>query len=350
MADRFVWVAWPARALLLVLCLAVPAVLPVPCSAEEEPTEPAPAEDRSGKEAVPPLTFLDVAHSSIERNFLKEVIWFDDFFGSPRTEETRETRYVLRWKNSLRWDEGGRFRFRTSLRANIRLPRISERTRIIISGENEAEPPTGLPEDPGNPGFDQTLQNTRLVNTEIRYIILKRPLTNLFLGAGVRIKLPFESFVRSRFQHTRPLGPSTLVRFGETLFWKDAEGFGETTEIDLERRLGKKMLLRWANSGTLSEERQGLEWGTGLSLQWAFSTRNVITPGGSISGRTRPSAVIEGYRVSLAFRRNVHKDWLFFELEPEITWSRTDAGGYPPAYASTFRIEVLFQGSDRTSE
>ncbi|MBI5420557.1 MAG: hypothetical protein HZA60_10745 [Deltaproteobacteria bacterium] len=317
-----------------------------PSIAEEGPREPVPAESLPEEKTSTVEKVMDGTHAFLERSILERVIRFDDFFGSVKTEDARQPDYLLRWQNSLRWDEGGRFKYRTSVRASARLPKISERLRLVVSGENEAEPVGArLPEDPGNPGFDRTLQNTRLVNTELRYGVIRRPEVDLFLGAGARFVLPMETFVRTRLLYTRRFGEVYLARFGETLFWKDVDGFGETTEISVERQLGRNTLLRWANSGTVSESSQGLEWGSELSFLREFSPRRAITLAGGIFGNTRPAAVVQTYRILSRYRQNFLRDWLFYELEPEISWPRKPEGGYTAALALTFRLEVVFRGS-----
>jgi hypothetical protein len=324
--------------------LALSAMGPGLSGAEEEPPEPDPAESLPTRKAGAAGKVMDEAHAFLEQSILKRVIWFDEFFGNVKAEDVRQPEYLIRWRNSLRWDEGGKFTFRTSARAGLRLPKISDRLHLVISGESEAEPSPRLPEDPGNPGFDRTLPKTRLVNTELRYGVLKTPDLDLFLGAGVRFVLPVETFVRSRFLYTRRLGEVALARFGETVFWKDTVGFGETTEVALERQLGPKTLLRWANSGTLSQDSRGLEWGTELSVLQELSPQSAISLAGGVFGGTRPVAVVESYRINSRYRRNFLRSWLFFELEPEISWPRDPAGAYTSALAFTFHIEVVFQG------
>jgi len=330
----------PALAAFLLLC----AVFTGPAIAGEAPPAAAPAESVSPDNVIAGGMVVDRTHAYLEQSILKRVIWFDDFFGNVKSEDIRRPEFLLRWRNTVRWDEGGKFKFLTSARASLRLPKISNRLRLVVSGETEAEPAPGLPEDPGNPGFDRTLQNTSLVNTELRYGILKRPDVDLFLGAGVRLKLPVESFVRGRFLWIKRLGEFSLARFGETVFWKDSIGFGETTEIDLERQLGPKTILRWANSGTLAQESRGLEWGTELSALRQLSHLSAISLAGGVFGGTRPVAVVDSYRIYTRYRRNFLRSWLFFELEPEISWPRNAGGAYTSAMAFTFRVEVVFQG------
>jgi hypothetical protein len=350
-ANRIYTVKWfvmnlPALAACLLLSAACPALsFAAEPSPEAAPTEAAPPETASPIDNTSQPMIVDRTHAYLERGILNSVIWFDDFFGNVKTEDVRKPEYLLRWRNSLRWEEAGKFKFLTSVRANLRLPKISSRLRLVVSGESEAEPTPGLPEDPGNPGFDRTLQNTRLVNTELRYVAVKKEDIDLFLGAGVRVKIPAEYFVRGRFQLIHRLGDIALLRFAETVFWKDTVGLGETTEIDLERQLRPGTLLRWANSATLSEDSRGLEWGTELSVLQQLSPLSAISLAGGVFGITRPVGVVDSYKISSRYRRNFLRDWLFFELEPEITWPRSPAASYTSALAFTFRTEIVFKGS-----
>lgn len=293
---------------------------------------------------------MDVTHAAVQRNILDSVIWFDEFFGTARADETRQTEYLLRVTNAVRYEEGGEVLFRAAVRAHLRLPKISRRFKLVVSGESEIDPATPLPQDPGNPGFDRTTPATRLVNAEVQYRVLDRPSGHLFFGAGIRLRIPPDPFVRTRGEYTRRFGDILLARLAETLFWRDDDGFGETTEITLERQIGRRTVLRWANAGTLAERTEGLEWGTELSLQRQLSLRSAATFAGTVNGDTDPSAKVDVYRVLTRYRRNFLRKWLFLELEPEIFWPRNAGGGYPSTLAFTFRIEILFQGSDAAKE
>jgi hypothetical protein len=153
--------------------------------------------------------------------------------------------------------------------------------------------------------------------------------------------------VRSRLQYTYKISDVSQLRCGETLFVKKFEGLGETTEIDLERLLNQKTLLRWANTGTFSYEIKGMEWGTELSLIRELSPRSGITFTGGVYGNTSIHDAVQNYRVLARYRQNFLRSWLFYELEPEISWPRRVDGSFPTNLALTFRIEVVFQGQEK---
>ena len=51
------------------------------------------------------------------------------------------------------------------------------------------------------------------------------------------MKIPPDAFVRTRFQHARPVARDTLGRFTATAYWDARDGFGESNQVDLERWL-----------------------------------------------------------------------------------------------------------------
>lgn len=289
---------------------------------------------------------MDETHARIERGILEQTVRFDNFFGNVKPEHLRQTRYDMRWRNSIRVEHGGDLTPGTTIRANFTLPKISERLRLFIAGEDEPGLTTqSLPQDPGNPGFDRTTPTTHFASTELRYELIQKPSVNVFLGAGVRLALPFEVFVRSRLLYTRNLGDISLMRVAETFFAKNTDFLGETTEFSLERLFGETTLLRWSNAGTASDEIKGLEWGSELSLSRQLSPKSAVTLTGGVYGSTTSSALVGNYRILALYRRNFLRSWLFYELEPQISWPRNPDGAHPATLAFTFRIEIGFHGA-----
>lgn len=315
--------------------------------------EPAPA-----SEPVPTGGYLqaigkkmDEAHAALERNILEQTIRFDNFFGEAKTENLRPLRYEIRWRNSFRIEHGWDFKYGPSIRANFALSKINERLRLVIAGEGGPRPATqSLPQDPGNPGFDRTTPTTHFANTELRYELIQNPSLDLFLGTGVQFKLPFEAFVRSHLEYTRHLSDVSLFHFAETFFVKNTDLLGETTEITLERSCGPRTIIRWASTGTASQEIDGLEWGSELSLIRQLSPKSAVTLTSGIYGNTTASAMVQNYRLFARYRRNFLRSWLFYELEPEISWPKDVDGSYPATLAITFRLEVVFKGAAMRSD
>ena len=205
-----------------------------------------------------------------------------------------------------------------------------------------------LPEDPGNPGFDRIIRPTNsFVNTELRYNVIQMTDMYFFLGAGVRLSFPFEVFLRSRFQYSHSFNNLFMMRLGVTFFVKSDKLLGETTEVNLQRALTPKSILSWASTATASQEIEGLEWGSELSLIQEISPKSTLTLTGGVYGSNLFSHLVQNSRVIARYRRNFLRKWLYYELEPEITWPLNTIGGYTANIAFTVRLEIAFQGSER---
>jgi len=333
---------FPALAAALLLSLATGASL-----ATGPPADSTPAATDNAADPVAPAAdngWVDRTHSRIERDLFDTVVWFDRFFGDERMVVTERPESFLRWMNDLRWDEEEHFSFRSTVRASLRLPRLRKRWRLVVSGETRGDPNAVTPEDPGNPGLN-IASRVRAGSTELVYDILRTPRSTLDVGAGVRVKIPPDAFVRTRFQHARPLALSTLGRFTAIAYWDARDGLGESNQVDLERRLAPPTLLRWSNSFEIKEKNNGWTWGTELSLLHKLSPKSAITFAAGASGSTRPAWIAQNYRVLARYRRNVWRKWLFLEGEPDIHWPRKEDGSRKPVWGATLRVEILFTGA-----
>jgi hypothetical protein len=317
-------------------------------TAADFPAGSAPAATDNGADPVSPAAdngWMDRTHSRVERDLFDTVVWFDRFFGDDRMVVTERPESYLRWMNSLRWDEEERFSFRSSVRASVRLPRLKNRWRLVLSGETRGDPNAVTPEDPGNPGLDIGSQ-VRTGSTELVYDIVRTPRSVLDAGAGVRVKIPPDAFVRTRFQHARPLALGTLGRFTATAYWDARDGLGESNQVDLERWLAPPTLLRWSSAITITETSRWWTWGTDLSLLHKLSPKSAVTFAVGASGSTHPSWIATNYRVLARYRRNVWRKWLFLEGEPDIHWPRKEDGSRKPVWGASLRVEILFTGAE----
>jgi len=290
-------------------------------------------------------TWVDRYHAYIENDLFGTVAWFDRFFEDDLRKDLGPPRSSLRWTNDFRWDQENKFKYRTRVRASIRLPHLMRKWRLVITGENKGDPTAIRPEDPGNPGLDVASQGRR-ASTELVYDLHQSRNTIVDLGAGVRVKLSPTAYVRARFLHTRELAYSVIGRLAATPFWDTKDGFGESNQIDFERQLAPATLMRWSNSATITEESNGWNWGTELSVLQRLSPNSAITFAANASGPTRPSTVVQNYRAYTRYRRYFLRYWLFFELEPDINWPRQEGGGRKTVLGGTVRLEINFTGRE----
>jgi len=287
-------------------------------------------------------SWLDHTHAYLTRKLCEPAVWFDDFFGDDRVEQEGRPGSFVRWRNAATWTEGQGLEYRTRFSANVRLPKIERRLRLIVSGETRDDPTEVLPDDPVDPGFELNPEISRF-NAGLRYDLFDQPRYKLSLGGGVRVRFPVDPYARVRFRYTHPMGNVSLLRLTQTGLWRKEDGFSETTQLDLERAFFESTLLRWANSGTYGEITDGLNWASQMSLLHQYSAKTAISLDVGAWGVTEPGFEVSTYRVGTRFRQNVYRTWLFYELEPSVSWTKdVISNDRSTTYAFTFSLEFQF--------
>jgi hypothetical protein len=136
-----------------------------------------------------------------------------------------------------------------------------------------------------------------------------------------------------------------------TPFWQDHIGFGVTPQLDFGHTFSRDYIFLWANSATMFEKRTGFLWGTEVSLSHILSPVSAIGVAVGATGATHPSLVADRfnlaanyYKVTVKYRRNIYRPWLFLELVPETNWRREEAAKREIIPAFTVRLEINSAG------
>jgi hypothetical protein len=323
-----------------------PASLPVPETTEGPPAAIPPAGDNAARIDK---TWWDRSHDYVEKMLFSTADWLDRSLGGDALQGSRETRASLWWKNDFRYDGLQHYTFRTAFRAGIRLPRLADRWRVVIAGENKGDPTAAIPVDPGTPGANVASPDRR-ASGGLVYDIFRTEQTYFNLGGGVQFDFPIDVYGRARFGYVQPLGRDTLGRLTVTGAYHAQDGPGVSNQLDFEHRLSQATQMVWSNSASLAEDTSGWAWGTELSLSHMLTWSSSVRIGGSVRGDTRPAFEVQNYRVYAGYRRNIFRPWLFVELEPDVNWPLQGDGPREPVYGATLRLEVFFLGKGTAPE
>jgi hypothetical protein len=90
-----------------------------------------------------------------------------------------------------------------------------------------------------------------------------------------------------------------------------------------------------------------MEWGSELSLIRELSPDRGITLIGGVYGNTSMDDWVSSYRILARYRQSFLRSWLFYELEPEVSWPRRNDGNFSSTFAFTVRLEVKFEGKEK---
>ena len=277
-------------------------------------------------------SWYDSTHAVVNTVFCEPALWFDSFYGSDRVIAEAGGSYV-RWRNDFIQVEGQGFKFSTNLNFSIELPRISHRLKLTFEGDQDQALQDVLP-------GDSEEQDTNTLGLRLDVKDTDRSKFNISVSAKPR--------VRARYRYTYPATETFLIRFTQEI--QNEEGVnGARTRFDFEKTIQPNKLFRATTEGFVSEEFNGVDWSQAFSLFHRLSQKGSISYETSAVGITKPETLVTNYRLGFRYRRNIHRDWLFFEFTPDVTWPielsenrETIITDRHSVFSIIFRLEIHF--------
>jgi hypothetical protein len=297
------------------------------------------------------MNFVDKYHSYLVGQVNQPAVWFDNFFGDRRTDDLELPTSFVRLRIATRYTEGEGFKFPIRLRANIKLPRASRKLRLVIVGESFDELQATRAKDPAaditGEGYD-----TENSSVGLRYMLYRTLRSTLNFGGGTSSLSPFEYYGRISYLRLIHIGSENIIRIRQTGFWNSIHGLGETSSLDLEEKFAHAITGRLSLSGTYYDADPGTENNNGLNWALEHSLFRALTPKTAASfdlgayGVTRPGTKATNYRIGSRLRTNAIRPWLFFEIEPEVTFPEPETGPSKAVGAIMVMMEIQFASAD----
>ena len=229
-----------------------------------------------------PESWLDRSHSYLSQRCASRRPGSTGSSATRARSRKRRVGTFIRLRNSLQWDETEGWGFGLKVRANILLPRVSERVRLLVTRDDLDE------------GFDDSAsfadrdERTRL---GLRFIASEKNRSQLDIDGTIGVSGgSLNPRVRARYRYVRGLSETTLSRATQSVFWERDEGLGTTSRLDWEWLPSRDRLLRWTGRGTFSEASEGVDWRTSLIGFQQLNSRTAVRLEGGLSDIPAPTS------------------------------------------------------------
>ncbi len=306
----------PHRAALLVFALFAGCTAAQSQSCGQDPTVTTPEESDQDV----PHPWLDKTRQTLYDTMWRSAEHVDRWFGSVADDTIYQHVYGSIAPAILYTQYDG-LRPQVRFNMNFPLPQINDRIHAFVGrfDPNEFiternEPSGAIPRTYGPPTEDQTLLG-------IGYHQPDKPGSRFDAGAGIRVSVPMDPYMKGSYIFERGQSESGLFSVRETLFWQHSEGAGETTRLDLERILDdRQMLLRYTLSGTRSQKSEGLRGYSSVMLLHSLANRRAVAFEVGVDGQTQAEVPLHDYGFKAAYRQGFMRRWLILEVRTSLDW------------------------------
>ena len=286
---------------------------------------------------------IDEARRHVQETVCGANLWFDGLFGGPPDiQNARAVSGVVEGSELYSQAEGNALKLR--LRINYDLANLKNRVNLFLGRGDQREVIEdrieGLVVRSSIFGLDS--QDQWLAG--LGYSPPGRWGDRLDFRVGARVKSSPEVYAQGRYRRDFSVGDKSAVRFRETVFWENREeGFGSTTSVDLDRLINPRLLLRWANVGTLSQSTEGALWRTSLLVYQNLYHRRALLYQVFARGETAADVPLREFGTREVLRMPIGRTWLFGNFTGGYSWPRFEPEDRREgSFLVGFGIELLF--------
>ncbi|RBI69330.1 hypothetical protein DQ400_01145 [Vreelandella sulfidaeris] len=265
----------------------------------------------------------------------------DGFFGTDDHMQAKNESY-LRFGQEIDWMEGDGTHGDTTLRYRIDLPTSEERLRLVLESDPEESQGTLEEQGSGRLANDQRDRRSSTLGLDWLETRDKRENWSNRVGAGIRLRLPLDPYVRFTSERLWQLGEGPWqLESNNRVSWFNNEGYSARTRWDVGRPLSERRHLRFITNVQWREEEDKLEYSEIAEINHRINQRSALRYSAIAIGESASNPRMTNYYLQTRYRRDIHKGILFADVIPELHFQRDVS--YDPRWAMTLRLEMYFQ-------
>lgn len=282
--------------------------------------------------------FVDMLHHEISRGLLTTAVWLDSFFEDERVLK-EENRSYIRARYDVFQEKKSGATYRPTFNVRLALPQLEKKAHLVISAESP-EPAINTPAPVGTTGDRIAPTDERNVTAAVHYILRATEEESSIVRTGVQFSHGSPVlFIAPRYRHFIPL-TTWDFRFTQEAVWKTDTKWQVDTLFDLERKLQHGLFFRTSLGGSWIDGTNGYFYSLSFSLRQPIDPKHALDYAWINSYQTRPVYELAEMLFSIRYRQNVWRDWLFFEVAPQIRFPRS--GNFDGTPGILFRFEMYF--------
>ena len=270
----------------------------------------------------------------------------DGFFGTNDSLNV-ENHSFMRVNAEMGWMETYTPRNDLGVRFRLDVPTTNERLRLVLESDPEETQGT-LAEQGANRQRNDSRDTRSVLGISQLFSDDKTQGWKNRLGGGVKLHLPPDPYVRFTTERLWRLGGPWSLDSHNRASWFDSEGYSARSRWDVGRPLDDRHHLRFVSQFLWQELVGPLEFSQSAEISQILGKRSAVNYAAVLVGQSSTQPRINDYYLQAAYRRNLHEEFLFADVVPELHFPREAL--FSPRWALTLRLEMFFRGDVQLRE
>lgn len=325
----------PARWVCFGSLLALILLLPVPAPAAETPQvneeqDPETAADADAGQQDD--SKLDSHKRFMDTQVQRASRWIDGFFvDSNYRAETSHNQLRVRPELYYRDEQGTEVK--TKLQARIQLPNLGHRISLLAGADED---------DVRSGEFANEENQNRMAG--LQFLLSDSEKWHTSIVAGFKFG-GFAFFFGPRLRYQTAINDRALIRLTETVRWQTNNYWDIGSRGDLFYVLDERLYfrqtvhVRWRGE---NDDEEGVLTELSSVLSQRLSPTAGLQYDFSTVFHTQPDTHVDKYTLSLRYRKQTHREWLYYEIAPQVSFE--DEFGFKANPGIRLRVEFFYGG------
>jgi len=285
------------------------------------------------------FTAIDAQRDYVSGKFVGIATGIDRFFGDERNYQ-ESNKSLLQMNLTRVIGYGGARNYVLSGRAKVDLPTTEKRFRVVLE-TNPDKNITGE-QTQGKPVLLDKVAAPESYAVAARFEKARESVWHFSTDAGLKFQSGLTPFARIRGSYSVPMYQWRL-KVAESIFWFNTIGVGETTQLDFERPISEPMLFRASTNASWLRDKHNFDLRQDFSIYHTLDERTALLYQVAAIGVSEPQVQVTEYVALLLYRYRLHREWMFFELSPQLHFPKVK--NFESSPQLNLRLEMLFDES-----
>ena|GEM_PF-162415 len=219
--------------------------------------------------------------------------------------------------------------FRFKIR--VKLPALQDRVELLLSDDegdvNQQAVKAARNQQLGsNDQATIALQFKDKLDSKIAY--------RIGLGRGSQV------YTRARYSDRIDLSDQNSMNYYAEVNYYTDDQIGVETKISLNHTISNNEAIEFDNTFRYRDKSEDLFWRHEIQYLYLHDSKTSYLFTAMVDGLNKPSYREEQVLISMRYKRNILRPWLFLELEPFVLWLREE--NFRTSFGMAIRAEVHF--------
>jgi hypothetical protein len=244
----------------------------------------------------------------------------DRFFAGDEALDRNES-YVRLRAGSI-WRRNGDISSDSDIKVKLDLPGSKRRWKLLFESDpdefSDLETQTR-----STPTDNRQFTDTEGSTGALRFVVDEKSKWKKDFDIGVRGSTPLDTFARYQLRRNHKINEDWSLYFKESIYIFHSDGWGQKTSFSFERLLTKDYLWRNRIEAKFKDEENVLQTAFVMSTLHVLDDSRAIDYAVGVLVNNRPVSQTTAYFINTTFRKRLYKDWLFFDIRPELAFRRS---------------------------